>query len=105
MACGSSVSTYGSPLVPSNTMSADIVTKWISRSCKLREIHFVTISADMVFDGTKGEPYVETDEPHAINVYGRSKAEGERRVFAAGGRNLVIRTSTFFSPYDSDNFA
>jgi dTDP-4-dehydrorhamnose reductase len=35
------------------------------------------ISTNEVFDGDKGEPYLETDEPNPINAYGRSKLEGE----------------------------
>jgi dTDP-4-dehydrorhamnose reductase len=65
----------------------------------------VTFSSDMVFDGKKGEAYVEWDAPNPINNYGRSKAEGERRVLAAGGKVLIIRTATFFSPHDAGNVA
>jgi dTDP-4-dehydrorhamnose reductase len=77
----------------------------LARACKERGIPLITFSSDMVFDGTKGEPYVETDEPRPMNVYGRSKAEGERRVMTVGGRILIVRSATFFSPYESNNFA
>jgi dTDP-4-dehydrorhamnose reductase len=39
-----------------------------------------------------------------INVYGRSKAEGEEAVFARLSNALVIRTSSFFGPWDQHNF-
>ena len=45
-------------------------------------IHY---STDYVFDGKKGSPYVETDTPNPINVYGRSKLEGERSVSQVNG--------------------
>jgi dTDP-4-dehydrorhamnose reductase len=57
----------------------------------------VTFSTDYVFDGTKEGPYVETDEPHPINAYGRTKLEGERLALAANPQTLVIRTSWVLS--------
>jgi dTDP-4-dehydrorhamnose reductase len=56
------------------------------------------ISTDMVFDGLKSGPYLETDEAVPANVYGESKLEGERRVLAASGRNLVARVSWVYGP-------
>ncbi len=60
--------------------------------------HVTFISTDMVFDGLKDGPYVETDEAHPISVYGKSKLEGERRVLSASARNLVARVSWVFGP-------
>ena len=57
-------------------------------------IHF---STDYVFDGTKGSPYVESDTPHPLSVYGQSKLEGEQAVTQAGGAALVLRTSWVYS--------
>lgn len=53
----------------------------------------VQLSTDVVFDGLKGAPYVETDEPCPVTEYGRAKAEAERRVIAAHAEALVVRTS------------
>lgn len=58
---------------------------------------FVTFSTDYVFDGTKGSPYVESDAPNPLNVYGASKAEGERLALEANPDALVIRTSWVMS--------
>jgi dTDP-4-dehydrorhamnose reductase len=49
--------------------------------------------------------YQEQDPTHPLNVYGRSKAEAERRVLASDADVLVIRTAAFFSPHDQHNFA
>jgi len=53
----------------------------------------VHISTDLVFDGTKDEPYTEDDEPRPLDDYGRSKLEAERRVLEAHPGALVVRTS------------
>lgn len=56
------------------------------------------ISTDMVFDGTKEQPYVETDPAHPVNAYGESKLDGEQRVMAASSRNIVARVSWVYGP-------
>jgi dTDP-4-dehydrorhamnose reductase len=53
----------------------------------------VHYSTDYVFDGEKATPYVEDDPPNPINVYGRSKLEGERAIQASGCKHLILRTS------------
>jgi dTDP-4-dehydrorhamnose reductase len=58
----------------------------------------VYLSTDYVFDGRKRAPYEETDEPHPINAYGRSKLQGEREAFAHCPNTLVIRTSWLYGP-------
>jgi len=54
-------------------------------------------STDYVFDGTKGSPYIESDATNPLNVYGRSKLEGERAVEAVGGIALTFRTTWVYS--------
>lgn len=51
------------------------------------------VSTDYVFDGTKKEPYVESDPPNPASVYGASKLAGERAVAKLGPLGLVVRTS------------
>ena len=53
----------------------------------------VAFSSDYVFDGTKAEPYVESDAPAPLSAYGRSKLHGEA---AAGGRAWIVRSSWLF---------
>lgn len=54
-------------------------------------------STDYVFDGTKGSPYVETDRPNPLNVYGYTKLEGEQMIAASGCAYLVLRSSWIYS--------
>jgi dTDP-4-dehydrorhamnose reductase len=55
----------------------------------------VYYSTDYVFDGKKGAPYVESDAPNPLSVYGRTKLHGEA---AAGERSWIVRTSGLFGP-------
>ncbi|MES2355970.1 MAG: family 1 glycosylhydrolase [Pseudomonadota bacterium] len=67
-------------------------------------IPLVTFSTDFVFDGGQQAPYVETDNTAPLNIYGKSKAEAEMRVLDRHPEALVIRTSSFFGPWDEYNF-
>jgi dTDP-4-dehydrorhamnose reductase len=53
-------------------------------------------SSDYVFDGNKGEPYVESDMPHPLSAYGRSKLAGETSVAVANSKHLIVRTSWLY---------
>ncbi|MDQ6684903.1 MAG: sugar nucleotide-binding protein [Pseudomonadota bacterium] len=67
-------------------------------------IRLVTFSSDLVFDGCKRVPYLESDATGPLNAYGRAKLEAERSVEARAPDALVIRTTTFFGPWDRFNF-
>ncbi len=55
----------------------------------------VYFSTDYVFDGLKGSPYVESDTPNPLSVYGATKLAGEAEVLA-WVRGMVVRTSWLF---------
>lgn len=65
----------------------------MAEEAKLLGAALVHFSTDYVFDGTKPEPYVETDTPCPINVYGESKLAGERAIVETGVSHLIFRTS------------
>jgi len=56
---------------------------------------FVHLSSDSVFDGTKNTPYVESDSPNPINVYGYTKMMGEKIVLK-NSKNLIVRASVLY---------
>ena len=72
--------------------------------CATEGVRLLTFSSDLVFDGSKRAPYVESDRVCPLNVYGQSKASAEQQVLSALPGALVIRTSAFFGPWDRYNF-
>src|SRR5262249_54631739 len=58
-------------------------------------VPLVVFSTDYVFDGHKRDPYVESDTPAPLSVYGRSKLHGEA---AAGEDAWIVRSSWLFGP-------
>lgn len=75
----------------------------LARACDAIGAAFVHVSTDYVFDGDKGAPYVEDDAKRPINLYGRSKDEGEDAVLAHAERAAVIRTQAVLD-YEGRNF-
>ena len=69
----------------------------LARFAADRRVPLVTFSTDYVFDGTAGHPYVESDPPHPLNAYGRSKLAGEEAAVAVWPKTLVIRSSWIIS--------
>ena len=78
-----------------NCEGARVLAEMATR-CSAAIIH---ISTDYVFDGSSGSRYVETDATAPVNVYGRSKLEGEAAVRACNPRHLIVRTSWVHSPF------
>lgn len=68
----------------------------LAAECERRGIRFLTVSTDYVFDGEKGAPYLESDEPHPVNVYGVSKLAGELLTRSSNPQHYIVRTSGLF---------
>jgi dTDP-4-dehydrorhamnose reductase len=56
----------------------------------------VYVSTDYVFDGQKGSPYVESDQPAPLSAYARTKLAGEEATAAANKRHFIVRSSGLF---------
>jgi len=65
----------------------------LAEVCAERDVAFVHLSTDYVFDGETDEPYTEADDPNPIQVYGETKLEGERQVLEAYSEAIVCRLS------------
>ena len=75
----------------------------LAAACAEQEIPLLTFSSDLVFDGEKRAPYVESDAPRPSGIYGITKADAERRVLAVLPSALVVRAAWFFGPWDAWN--
>ena len=67
----------------------------LASQCGLHGTRLVQISTDFVFDGSRSEPYRETDEPAPLSAYGRDKRAGEEAALRLPG-SLVVRASWLF---------
>jgi dTDP-4-dehydrorhamnose reductase len=79
-------------------------TKHVAMTASRCRAKMVYLSTDYVFDGNKREPYLESDSPHPLNVYGRSKWKGEQYVQELVKDPLIVRTQWLFGRYGK-NFA
>lgn len=61
----------------------------------------VHVSTDYVFNGTRSvpQPYVETDAPNPVSVYGKSKLAGEREIQERDPRHAILRTAWLYGSH------
>ncbi len=83
-----------------NTLGAG----FLASACAAGGLPLVTFSSDLVFDGARSEPYVESDILGPLSVYGLTKAQAEEQVARLHPGALIVRTSAFFGPWDPHNF-
>jgi dTDP-4-dehydrorhamnose reductase len=76
----------------SDPAGAELVNVGGTRNVAALGVPVVYFSTDYVFDGTKREPYLESDEPRPVSVYGRTKLEGEQEVHDG----WIVRSSWLF---------
>ncbi len=71
----------------------------VAKAANTLGVPIIHLSTDYVFDGTKPEPYLESDPIHPLSVYGASKAEGEALVITNAPDHAVLRVSWIYSPF------
>lgn len=75
---------------------------WVADQCASDNRLLIHISTDFVFNGNKGAPYLPSDLPAPVNVYGKSKLLGEENVIEALPDALILRTSWIYSTIGSN---
>lgn len=71
----------------------------LAQECFEQKATLIHISTDYVFDGSFDRPYLTDDIPQPINVYGKSKLEGEKRALNQNPKTIIVRTSWLYSQY------
>ncbi|GIZ12456.1 dTDP-4-dehydrorhamnose reductase [Pseudomonas sp. NCCP-436] len=69
----------------------------MAAACAELGIALIHYSTDYVFDGHKPAPYLESDTPNPLNIYGASKLAGERAIASSGCEHLILRTSWVYA--------
>lgn len=68
----------------------------VVQACGQIAARMLYVSTDYVFNGMKGQPYEEHDQPDPVNIYGKTKLEGERLVTDSSTKNVVARVSVLY---------
>jgi len=79
-----------------------IGTQNVTLACQRYDAVMAYVSTAGVFDGTKYEPYTEFDDPAPINVYGKTKLEGERFVQSMLSRYYIVRSGWMMGGGEKD---
>lgn len=82
---------------PELAMAVNAVgVRHLAVACRELDATLVHLSTDYIFSGTKGRPYVESDPPDPLNVYGVSKVAGELVLRALWPKHVIVRTSGLY---------
>jgi dTDP-4-dehydrorhamnose reductase len=69
----------------------------LAQEAKQLNAWLIHYSTDYVFNGSGDRPYLETDKTAPLNVYGKTKREGEQNIIASGCAHLIFRTSWVYA--------
>ena len=76
----------------------------LAREAKQSNACLVHYSTEYVFDGSGSQPWLETDSPSPLSVYGATKLAGEQAIISSGCQHLIFRTSWVYAARGA-NFA
>ena len=74
----------------------------LAEIAKVQGAVLIHISTDYVFNGQNHKPYVETDCVDPINVYGKTKLQGEQAILNVQPKGVIIRTSWLYSEFGNN---
>jgi len=80
------------------TINAEGV-KYLAKACSQNGTVLIHVSTDYVFDGEKSTQYGVSDRPNPINIYGKSKLQGEIYLREILKKYFIVRTSWLYSNY------
>jgi dTDP-4-dehydrorhamnose reductase len=78
-------------------------TRNVAQACEAANCPIIYVSTNMVFDGTRGAPYIEADPPNPIGVYATSKWQGEQYLQETTPHHYIARVSWLYGK-DGDSF-
>lgn len=81
-----------------NTEAPEVCAK----ACAEKNIPFIHVSTDYVFNGENCRPYSESDSVNPVSVYGKTKLEGEKKAMVANVKTIVVRTSWLYSCFGNN---
>ncbi len=88
---------------PQTAMLINATTvEYLTKACSKKQIPFIHLSTDYVFDGKNYKPYSETDAVSPCSQYGKSKLAGEKAAFDFADTAIIIRTSWLYSSYGNN---
>ena len=72
---------------------------------KKHDVYIIQISTDFVFDGFSDRPYLETDRPNPVSIYGSSKLKGEDAIRASGCLSSIMRVQWSYGNHGTNFIA
>lgn len=69
--------------------------EYLAEGARVLDAHLIHISSDYIFNGKKG-PYSETEKPHPLGYYGRTKLASENALKISGAVYTILRTNVLY---------
>ena len=77
-------------------------TEFLAKISNVKNIPFIHVSTDYVFDGTESVPRLETDQTNPIGVYGQTKLDGENLALGNNPKTIILRTAWVYSRFGNN---
>ena len=77
-------------------------TEFLAKISNAKNIPFIHVSTDYVFDGTESVPRLETDQTNPIGVYGQTKLDGENLALGNNPKTIILRTAWVYSRFGNN---